>query len=294
MSTAVTSGKAEIELEKVSVYVEGLDHSEGVVVAPDGIVWAGGEAGQVYRIDPKSGQPEEVANTGGFVLGMAFSPDGSWMALCDPKKHAVLRMDMKTLAIATLAEKVGDWQFKIPNYPVFVSNGTLYVSESGDFGKTNGRVFAFDADGRGRLWAGSELSFANGMTLDADESHLYVVETFLPGVCRYPINPDGSAGKRELYVDDVCDVPDGVAFDVEGNLYCSCYAPSRIYKIDPHRRTSILAEDITCHMMSNCTNIAFGGPDFKTLFITNLGRWHIAKVELSTAGLRLACHGKSV
>lgn len=293
MSTSVRTDQAEIDLERVSVFVEGLDHSEGVVVAPDGIVWAGGEAGQIYRIDPQKAEPEEVANTGGFALGLAFSPDGSWMAICDPKKHAVLRMDMKSLAIETIAEKVGDWQLKIPNYPVFSSNGTLYISESGDFGQTNGRVFAFDADGRGKLWAGKELSFANGMALDADESYLYVVESFLPGICRYRINADGSAGKREVYVDNVVDVPDGVAFDVEGNLYCSCYAPSRVYRIDPQRRISILVEDITCHMLSNCTNIAFGGPDFKTLFITNLGRWHIARVELSNAGLRLSCHGRS-
>ena len=291
MSTAGTEVKTEIDLGQVSVFAEGLDHSEGVVVAPNGIVWAGGEAGQIYRIDPKHGQPEEVAHTGGFALGLAFAPDGSWMAICDSKKHAVLRMDMKTLRVDTLAQKVGDWQFKVPNYPVFASNGTLYISESGDFGKTNGRVFAFDPDGRGRLWAGNELSFANGMALDADESYLYVVETFHPGICRYPINADGSAGPRELYVDDVRDVPDGIAFDAAGNLYCSCYAPSRIYRIDPQRRTSILVEDITCHMMSNCTNIAFGGPDFTTLFITNLARWHIAQVELSTPGLPRACHG---
>jgi len=222
MSTARDKGNAEIDLEQVSIFVEGLDHAEGVAVAPDGTVWAGGEAGQVYRIDPKNRQYKEVANTGGFVLGLAFAPDGSWIAIYDPKNNAVLRMDLKTLRIDTFSEKVSDWHFKIPNYPVFTSNGTLYVSESGDFGKTNGRIFAFDPDGRGRLWAGTELNFANGMALDADESYLYVVETFLSGICRYQINPDGLAGKRELYVDDVPDVPDGVAFDVKGNLYCSC------------------------------------------------------------------------
>ncbi len=284
------SDKAEIDVKQVSILAEDMDHPEGVAVAPDGAVWCGGEAGQIYRIDPSEGKPEQVASTGGFVLGLAFSPDGSWMALCDPKNRAVMRMDTETMRVDTLAETVDDTHLELPNYPVFASDGTLYVSDSGAFEQATGAVYAFDADGEGRLWAGSDLTFANGMTLDAEESYLYVVESFLPGICRYRINPNGSAGPRELFVDDVVHVPDGLAFDVEGNLYCSCYAPSRIYRIDPQRKTSILVEDVLCHAMANCTNLAFGGPDFKTLYIANLGRWHIGQVELSIPGLPLACH----
>ena len=40
---------------QVEVYSAGLDHPECVAIAPDGRVWAGGEAGQIYVIDPRTG-----------------------------------------------------------------------------------------------------------------------------------------------------------------------------------------------------------------------------------------------
>ena len=39
-----------IELASFGTVATGLDHPEGVTVGPDGLLYAGGEAGQVYRI----------------------------------------------------------------------------------------------------------------------------------------------------------------------------------------------------------------------------------------------------
>ena len=275
---------------KLRIFVEGLDHPECVAVHPDGSVWCGGEAGQIYRIDPTGTKVEEVANTSGFVLGIAFSPDLTWLAICDIRRKALLRLDLASMALTVYAENIGWWRLSIPNYPVFARDGHLFLSESGEFGKISGRIFRFDPDGRAELWAGGDLVFANGLALDSPEKYLYVVESFLPGICCYPILPDGSAGPRELFVDNLREVPDGLAFDEAGNLYCSCYAPARIYRIGPDRQPEIFAEDPTCHELSNCTNLAFGGPAFTTLFASNLGRWHITAIETGTRGMPLACH----
>jgi sugar lactone lactonase YvrE len=275
---------------KLTVFAEGLDHPEGVAVHPDGSVWCGGEAGQIYRIDPSGRQVEEVANTGGFVLGIAFSPDLKWLAICDSGKKALLRLDLAMRQVSTHTAAIGDWHLNIPNYSVFDRRGRLYLSESGDFGKTLGRIFRFGVDGRGELWAGGDLVFANGLALDSAEEYLYVVESFLPGIARYQILPDGSAGPRETFVGNLREVPDGLAFDHSGNLYCSCYAPSRIYKIGPDRNPIVFAEDPTCHMLSNCTNLAFGGPGLGTLFASNLGRWHLTRIDAGIQGAPLACH----
>jgi sugar lactone lactonase YvrE len=276
---------------QLSVFAEGLDHPEGVAVHPDGSVWCGGEEGQIYRIDPSGTKVEEVARTGGFVLGIAFSPDLKWLAVCDLKRHVLWRLDLPEMKLQMLAEAVEGWRLNIPNYPVFNRSGQLYLSESGDFGKRLGRIFCFDREGQGRLWAGGDLVFANGLALDAREEYLYVIESFLPGIARYRILPDGTAGPRELFVDGLREVPDGLAFDLAGNLYCSCYAPSRIYRIGSDRKTTVFVEDPTCHVLSNCTNIAFGGPGFETLFASNLGRWHITKIECGIRGAPLGCYG---
>jgi len=275
---------------RLSVFAEGLDHPEGVAVHPDGSLWCGGEAGQIYRIDPSGMKVEEVACTGGFVLGIAFSPDLKWLAVCDLKRRAVLRLNLSDMQLQVLAEVVDEWHFNIPNYPVFDRIGRVYVSESGDFGKQLGRIFRFDLEDQGKLWAGGDLVFANGLALDNREEYLYVVESFLPGISRYPIMSDGTAGPRELFINGLREVPDGLAFDLAGNLYCSCYAPSRIYKIGADRNPTVLVEDPTCHALSNCTNIAFGGAGFDTLFASNLGRWHITRIECGVLGAPLACH----
>jgi sugar lactone lactonase YvrE len=276
---------------KLSVFAEGLDHPEGLAVHPDGSIWCGGEAGQLYRIGPMGTKVEEVARTGGFVLGIAFSPDVKYLAVCDSKRKAILRLDLRNMRVSVLAESVGDWRLNIPNYPVFDRSGRLYVSESGAFGMRLGRIFRFDQEGRGQLWAGGDLVFANGLAVDGEEEFLYVVESFLPGISRYRIMPDGKSDARELFVQNLREVPDGLAFDYAGNLFCSCYAPSRIYRIGLDRKPTIFVEDPTCHVLSNCTNIAFGGAAFDTLFASNLGRWHITKIECGIQGAPLACHG---
>jgi sugar lactone lactonase YvrE len=275
---------------KLSIFAEGLDHPEGVAVHPDRSVWCGGEAGQIYRIDPSGTKVEEVARTDGFVLGLAFSPDLSWLAVCDSKRHALWRLELASMKLHVLAEVVEGWRLNIPNYVVFDRSGQLYLSDSGDFGKRLGRIFRFDRQGQGIFWAGGDLVFANGLAFDAKEEYLYVVESFLPGVARYRILPGGTAGPRELFVDATREVPDGLAFDLAGNLYCACYAPSRIYRIGPDGKTTVFVEDLTCHILSNCTNLAFGGAGFDTLFASNLGRWHITKIACGIQGAPLACH----
>src|SRR5207247_363718 len=54
------------------VLVDGLDHPEGVAWDPAaGVLWAGGEAGQLYRVDVDRRTLEEAARAPGFVLGLA-------------------------------------------------------------------------------------------------------------------------------------------------------------------------------------------------------------------------------
>ena len=75
-----------ITIDDISIFADGLDHPECIAVHPNGSVWAGGEAGQVYKISPDGKDVQEVNNTRGFILGIAFSPDASWLAICDLKK----------------------------------------------------------------------------------------------------------------------------------------------------------------------------------------------------------------
>lgn len=280
---------AERSIQDVQIFVDGLDHPECVVYHPDGSLLAGGEAGQIYRITTR-GIATEIANTGGFILGMALSPECDWLAICDLKKKCVWKLDLRSFELTVFAQGVEGHQFNIPNFVCFDANENLYVSESGEFRKVLGKILKFDKTGHGLIWCSGPFNFANGMAIDPHGTFLYVVCTFFPSVERVHINKDGSAGDREVFVTFHESVPDGLAFDSNGNLYVSCYAPNRIFKIATDRSTRVFIDDWEAHTLCNPTNIAFGGERFDQLFVANIGRWHISQINAGTKGLPLICH----
>ena len=277
-------------LSKSTIFTDGLDHPEGIAVHPDGTIWAGGEAGQIYRISADGKTVETVANTGGFILGIAFSPGSKWLAICDLGKKCIWKLDLQTYDLSLFAEGAGGHRFNIPNYAVFDENGNLYVSESGAFREVIGKILKFSPDGKGQIWHPGGFNFANGMALSPDGKYLYVVVSFLPGVERVEILPDGSAGERSLVCTLPETVPDGLAFDVDGNLYVSCYAPNRIYKVTPGVEVTVFMDDWEAHTLSNPTNMAFGGPNLDQLFTANIGRWHLTKIDAGVKGHALPSH----
>jgi gluconolactonase len=275
---------------RISTFADNLDHPECVAVHQDGSVWAGGEAGQIYRIAPEGNEWKEVANTGGFALGIAFSPGCEWLAICDSAAKCVWKLNLQTYELSLFTKGSDNHSFNIPNYPVFDSNGNLYVSESGKFNTVTGKIFKFSPDGLGEVWHAGPFSFTNGMALGKDKQFLYVVASWLPGVERIQILSDGSAGIREVYCTLPQTVPDGIAFDEDENLYITCYIPNAIYKVTKERVCTLLVDDWEAHTLANPTNIAFGGANLDQLFTANLGRWHINKIDLGTKGLPLVSH----
>jgi sugar lactone lactonase YvrE len=260
------------------VFCEGLDHPEGIAVHQDGSIWAGGEAGQIYRISPDGSKVEEVANTGGFILGIAFSPDMSWLAICDLGKKCLWKLQLEDLSLSIFSNGTEDHLFNIPNYAVFDQSGNLYVTESGAFREITGKILKFNPSGDGAVWHQGPFNFANGMAMSSDQKSLFVVCSWLPGVERIGINRDGSAGEREVYCTLPQTVPDGLALDKAGVLYVSCYTPNTIYKVLPDRTTTVLVNDWEGHTLSNPTNIAFRGESEEEMFSANLGRWHITRI----------------
>ena len=273
----------------VRLIADGLDHPECVVHHPDGFLFAGGEAGQIYRISLQ-GDVEEIANTGGFILGMAISPNKQWLAVCDLKKKCIWKLDLFSFRLTRFASGVENHLFNIPNFVCFDKSENLYVSESGAFREVSGKILKFNKEGHGSVWCEGPFNFSNGMAIDQSGTFIYVVCTFAPSIERVEILEDGSAGRREVFVTFDKIVPDGVAFDASGNLLVSCYAPNKIFSVSPDGVIGVLIDDWEAHTLCNPTNIAFGGKSFDELYIANLGRWHISSLKPGTKGLRLPCH----
>ena len=275
--------------DRASVFFDGtltdpqLDHPEGVAVHRDGSVWCGGERGQIFRLDADGSSIEEVASTGGFCLGMAFDRNDD-LFVCDLKLSAVFKVETRTGRVERFSEGAPGCPFRIPNYPAFDGAGGLYVSDSHEFGAPGPGVFRIEPDGSTGLWYDRDVVFANGLALGPDGRHLYVVETFANAIFRIPIRDDGTAGPREEIASLSGSWPDGLAFDIEGNLYVGCYEPSQVLRIDPHGSVEVLFHERSAHLLAHPTNLSFRGT---TMFTANLGRWHISRLEVGIEGLPL-------
>lgn len=260
-----------------------LDHPEGVAWGPDGKVYAGGEGGQVYRIDLVDHSCETFAHTGGWVLGLAHDAAGNIYA-CDQIRQEVVKITPAG-EVSSYANGTPEQPMRVPNYPVFDASGNLYVSDSGMWGDDNGFIWKIAPGGVAARWSQQANGFTNGMCLNPDGHWLYVVESTPPLISRIEIRPDGSAGQYEVVVELPRTVPDGVAFDIEGNLYITLYNPNIIYRYSTSGQLTVLYDDWEQLILVAPTNIAFGGTDMKTLLIANLCGWNLVRAPMTIAGL---------
>ena len=270
-----------MSIDDFSMFVEDLDHPECVTRGPDGLTYAGGEAGQVYRLT-LDGKYEQIGTTGGFLLGICLDADRNVYA-CDIERHEVMRITPGGVASSYSA---GAAQRKLvnPNYPVFDKQGNLYVTASGHWKKNDGCTFRIRPGGQAEVVDVAASNFPNGCCLSDDGQTLYVVLSLMPGVVKMAIGTDGTLGEPSKVVELPGTVPDGVALDVQGNLYISCYTPDIIYRLSPRGELRVLAQDNLRVTFASPTNIAFCGEDRGTLVVANLARWHLSKAAMPVAG----------
>jgi sugar lactone lactonase YvrE len=245
-------------------------------------IYCGGEGGQLYAVT-LGGDIAEVANTGGSILGMAVDGAGIVYA-CDWHRDEVVRIDPATGAWSTYTAGAPDLPIDDPNSPVFAEDGTMYVT-----GSENPAIFRVAPGGATEVWSRAAPGYPNGVTLTPEGDALIVAESHPEDheggrVWRIPIEADGGAGEATVLAELWHTVPDGVAFDVDGNLYVAHYTPDRIDRIAPDGRVDVLVEDWEAVHLNAPTNIAFAGPDLSLLVAACVGEEFLAIADLGIRG----------
>ncbi len=260
-----------------------LQHPEALCWDPRSTrVYCGGEGGQIYAVTLE-GTIDVVASTGGSVLGMAVDATGRIYA-CDWHRQEVVRVDPATGAVDTYTKGAPELPLDDPNSPVFADDGTMYVT-----GSENPAIFRVRPDGETTVWTTAIGGYPNGITLAPDGSAVVVAqshpEDFEGGrVWRVPIEADGSAGVPLVMAELFHTVPDGVAYDVDGNCYVAHYTPDRIDRILPDGSIETVAEDWEAVHLNAPTNIAFCGPDLGLVVAACVGEEFLAIADLGVRG----------
>jgi sugar lactone lactonase YvrE len=255
--------------------VDGLDHPEGVCWSPaERVLYAGGEAGQLYRFSLEGGEAELVTTIpGAFLLGVAIDGTGAVYA-CDAANGSVYRVSNDG-DVQRYGSPIG-----YPNYPAFDADGGLWVSDSGRWETPTGAIFRIGPDGITERVADG-LSFPNGLAIH--DGWLYVAESTRPGVSRLPL----AGGELERVVGLEQVVPDGLAFDAHGGLWIACWQPNRVYRLAPDGALAAMVDDWTGQYLFTPTNIAFAGRELDVLVLASLGGQAVKAIDPGVRGAPL-------
>ncbi len=269
----------------VELLVAGCPFCEGPAFDRDGnLCLVNWDTSQIRCLTPAGGL-DEIHRTGGIPAGLAFHPDGSlWIADEGESLHGLLRLTADGEQ-TVMADEYDGQPLNGANDLVFDRFGTCYFSDPWGSGpdKPTGAFYRRFSDGRlERLDTG--LKFSNGVALDAEETAVYLAETYEHRILRYPIYGGGDVGDRSVwYAGDESFKPDGMAFDADGYLHVAVYGASRIDILDP----DVAVVEAIPIPGPNVTNCAFGGPDNRTLVVTEIETESVYRVEMTTAGLPL-------
>jgi gluconolactonase len=277
-------GDPVLSMKTVRTLAGGLDHPEGVALGPDGLLYAGGEAGQLYRIDPGGGGVEEIAHShGSYMLGLCLDAAGG-LYVCDAGTAAILRLDPSG-SLETWCDTAGGERLVCPNWPAFGPDGSLYVSDSGpeDPELAAGRIVKVPpGGGDAEVLDLPSLYFPNGLAVSADG-----MLVFLESFTNPRLSEVRDSGLHTLVSLDGT-VPDGVACTADGGHVVSCYYPYHVYYVPRGGGTAeLLLHDTTGTQFPMPTNVCFFGDGLSTLAVAALGGYVLSAVDVGRAGMPL-------
>lgn len=238
---------------------------EGPAVGPKGTLYLVGlgDPRNIARVIPRKDgnvHPEVFVKVpeGSRGNGIVFDDKGN-MYVADYTGHNILYVNMDTREVSVFAHLPGANQ---PNDVAIAPDGTLYASDP-DWDNGTGKLWRIEPDGSVKLLE-KHMGTTNGITVSPDGNRLYVGESKQLKVWVYDIKPDGSLANKRLFMKFDHGDMDGMGVDVKGNVYISRYGMGAVLVVSPSGEV-LHKVDLEGQKPSNLT---FGGPDGRTVYVT--------------------------
>ena len=163
-----------------------------------------------------------------------------------------------------------------PNDLAIAANDTIFASDPNWAGGW-GQIWRIDIDGKGTLLE-TGMGTTNGIEVSPDEQTLYVNETVQRNIWAYDLAPNGALSNKRLVIQFPDFAMDGMRCDMAGNLYVTRWGKGTVAKVSPQGEVLVEIE----LGGAKCTNIAFGGADGCTAYVTiaDQGNIDVFRVDL--------------
>ncbi|HEX8911917.1 MAG TPA: SMP-30/gluconolactonase/LRE family protein [Humisphaera sp.] len=276
----------------------GLKFVEGPVWVPSAAA-AAGEAGGVLvfsdipgnalmKYDPAEPDEKKRLSTyrtpSEYTNGNAIDAEGRLIHACHGLR--CVQRSGKDGKVETLVETVDGKRFNSPNDVVVAKDGAIYFTDP-PYGVPKGQqreldyhgVFRFDPAAKKLTVLAKDVQFPNGIALSPDGKTLYVARSDPkePVIRAYDLKPDGTLGDGK----DLCRIekggPDGIRVDADGRIWSSGGDGVSVFSPAGKLLGKILVPEVPA-------NLAFGGKDGRTLFVT--ARTGLYAIDVKVGGVK--------
>jgi gluconolactonase len=257
-----------LETETAQQLATGFVFTEGPLWHPDGFYYfVDIRRSTLHRLTPGK-EPELVRANTGEGNGTTFDLQGR-LVICEGGNRRVTRWSSGDRS-EVLVDRYEGKRLNRPNDVVCKSDGSIYFTDPGlrvplaERELSAAGVYRIGPDGTTALIADCE--YPNGLAFSPDERTLYVANTrWTQYIHAFELDGGGNPLRRRIFAemssDETDGVPDGMKVDTEGRVFCTGPGGTWVFAPDGTRLGIIRTPEVPA-------NLAFGGPDLRTLFFT--------------------------